>query len=340
MPLPLILGIGAAIAGVAGVVSGAAGISLTKDANDTMNRAKNKYNSAQRKIDEASKTATDKMDELGNLEVEIIASFQRFLDAFEKVKNRPEIEEIDTKAANIPKISLSELKDASIGASALASSLASAAVGTAGGFAAYGGILSAALTFGTATTGTAISTLSGAAATNAAMAFLGGGALTAAGGLGVAGGTALLADAATGVGLLVGGFALGLAGGAMSSKADEAYSQACDAEEKADKACGYLHELQDYTNKYIISLNKVNTPYLSLLERFEEIVNTKRDYNYFTASEKMLTENLVLLIGLLYSMCKVQLVLKSDNENDMNTVNKNGVDSAIQNADDALYDIA
>jgi hypothetical protein len=47
-------------------------------------------------------------------------------------------------------------------------------------------------TFGVASTGTAISTLSGAAATNAALAWLGGGALSA-GGAGVAGGQALLA---------------------------------------------------------------------------------------------------------------------------------------------------
>lgn len=49
-----------------------------------------------------------------------------------------------------------------------------------------------ATTFGTASTGAAISALGGAAATNAALAWLGGGAL-AAGGAGVAGGAALLA---------------------------------------------------------------------------------------------------------------------------------------------------
>jgi len=50
----------------------------------------------------------------------------------------------------------------------------------------------AATTFGTASTGTAISTLSGAAASNAALAWLGGGALAAGGG-GTAAGSALLA---------------------------------------------------------------------------------------------------------------------------------------------------
>ncbi|MFI8364285.1 hypothetical protein ACIGD1_29510 [Streptomyces sp. NPDC085612] len=59
-----------------------------------------------------------------------------------------------------------------------------------GGAAAYGAFTAAAM-FGTASTGAAISTLSGVAATNAALALLGGGTL-AAGGAGMAGGILLL----------------------------------------------------------------------------------------------------------------------------------------------------
>lgn len=70
-----------------------------------------------------------------------------------------------------------------------------------------------ATTFGVASTGTAISSLSGAAATNAALAWLGGGALAAGGG-GMAAGNALLALAGpvgwaiAGVGLLASGITL------------------------------------------------------------------------------------------------------------------------------------
>lgn len=63
-----------------------------------------------------------------------------------------------------------------------------------------------AVTFGTASTGTAISALSGAAATNAALAWLGGGALAAGGG-GMAAGNALLALAGP-VGWAIGGGAI------------------------------------------------------------------------------------------------------------------------------------
>ena len=78
------------------------------------------------------------------------------------------------------------------------------------GLAAFGPsvAMAVATTFGTASTGTAISALSGAAATNAALAWLGGGAVAAGGG-GTAAGSALLALAGP-VGWTIGGLALGL----------------------------------------------------------------------------------------------------------------------------------
>lgn len=76
------------------------------------------------------------------------------------------------------------------------------------GVAAFGptAALAVATTFGTASTGTAISALSGAAATNAALAWLGGGALAAGGG-GMVAGQTLLALAGP-IGWTIGGVAL------------------------------------------------------------------------------------------------------------------------------------
>jgi hypothetical protein len=68
----------------------------------------------------------------------------------------------------------------------------SAYVGAASGVTAVGVTTTAVGFFGTASTGTAIATLSGAAATKATLAAIGGGAL-AAGGLGIVGGVGVLA---------------------------------------------------------------------------------------------------------------------------------------------------
>lgn len=93
-------------------------------------------------------------------------------------------EEVRSKSQN-----WEQNQDSTIGANAGAAAgmAAGAAVGTMGPAAA----MAFATTFGTASTGAAISTLGGAAASNAALAWLGGGAI-AAGGSGVAGGTLIL----------------------------------------------------------------------------------------------------------------------------------------------------
>ena len=79
--------------------------------------------------------------------------------------------------------------------------------GAAAGAFAAASTLGGTAVLGTASTGTAIASLSGAAATNATLAFLGGGSL-AAGGLGVAGGTMVLGGLVAGPALAVFGLYL------------------------------------------------------------------------------------------------------------------------------------
>ena len=63
-----------------------------------------------------------------------------------------------------------------------------------------------------------------------------------------------------------------------------------------------------------------------------------RDWNTFSREEKVLTENTVLLVGLLYSMCKVKLVLQAENDGELNTINKEAVCASIKNAEIVLED--
>lgn len=120
--------------------------------------------------------------------------FLRFVQLAESISEAPEPErpgeeEIES-TGEIPAAIRIEAMSVGI-ANAIRGVAAGGAAGAAvGGAAAYGAFTAAAL-FGTASTGTAISTLSGVAATNATLALLGGGTL-AAGGAGMAGGTLLL----------------------------------------------------------------------------------------------------------------------------------------------------
>jgi len=99
------------------------------------------------------------------------------------------------------------------------------------GAGASAGIPGAVTALGAASTGTAISSLSGAAAQNATMAWLGGGSLAAGGG-GVALGTAALGVVTVGPTLLIGGLTLNSQGEKAMTKAKQFESQAAVAVEE------------------------------------------------------------------------------------------------------------
>lgn len=97
-----------------------------------------------------------------------------------------------------------------------------------------------ATTFGTASTGTAISALHGAVATKAALAWLGGGALAAGGG-GIAAGKALLALAGP-IGWSIAGVATGASALFITSKNKATAQEAMDQAKEITKAGAYLNE--------------------------------------------------------------------------------------------------
>ncbi|SCI86126.1 Phage-related minor tail protein [uncultured Clostridium sp.] len=334
MPLPLILGVGAVIAGTVGVGSGVYGAAKMKEANDTMKSADSRHKSNISKFESQSKTTSNDMDNLGKKELEILESFEAFTRVFEKIQGRPQFKTYSKEGVNIPEYDVEELKKVSIGAGLLLGGIGGAAVGTAGGFAAAGATTAAVMALGTASTGTAIASLSGVAATNATLAALGGGAIAAGGG-GMALGTTILGAATLGVGLLVGGVIFSVTGSSLSNKADEAWSQMKKAEKEINQICLYLKDLSKTALKFEKALSSVNKIYRNHLNTLTFIVETnkKTDWNDFTTEEKLLTENTALLVNLLFNMGKVKLVLASENENEYNKVNFEEVDKSIINAE-------
>lgn len=334
MPLPLILGIGAAIAAAGGVGTGIHGGVKMKEANDTMKSADTRHKNNIKRFEEQNVVTSKKMDKLGEKELKILKSFTDFSDVFEKIKNRPEFKPYKKDGVEIPEYNSEELKKVSVGAGVLLGGIGGSVVGTAGGFAAAGATTAAVMALGTASTGTAIATLSGVAATNATLAALGGGALAAGGG-GMALGTTLLGAATLGVGLLVGGVIFSVTGSSLSGKADEAWSQMKRAEKEIDKIVIYMIELSEISKEYRKTLKAVNKTYKRHFEQLITIVNVnkKTDWKEFTIEEKLITENCALLVGLLYNMCKVQLVLKSEDENKPNQINHKEIEKSLEDVD-------
>ena len=333
MPLPLILGAAAAVAGAAGIGSGIHGAKKMKDANDTMKSANSRHNQNIARFDKQNKVTTADMDSLGTLELEILKSFEDFSNVFEKIQNRPKFKEYQIDETTIPKYDAETFKKVFVGAGVLLGGLGGAAAGAAAGFAASGATTAAVMALGTASTGTAIASLSGAAAVNATLAALGGGAIAAGGG-GIALGTTVLGAASAGVAFLIGGIVFNITGSSLSKKADEAWIQMQKAEKEINQICSYLEELDQVSIRYRTTLEAVNTIYkkhLSWLQGLVEITN-KTNWDDFTSQERTATENTVLLVGLLYNMCKVKLVLQSESENTLNTINHEEINKSVANA--------
>ena len=151
------------------------------------------------------------------------------------------------------------------------------------GVAAFGptAAMSVAMTFGTASTGTAMASLSGAAATNAALAWLGGGAL-AAGGAGIAAGETFLALAGP-VGWVIGGvslagslIAINMSNKEIAKKTEESISTIKKEMERIKEidvqVLSWNEETKNLSNAIMNRLNHVKT-------------NRKLDYRTFSDSE-------------------------------------------------------
>ncbi len=337
MPIPFILGAGAAVAATVGVGSAVSGVKKMKDVNDRQNEIKEKHEKNIVRFEVKNEEATSVMDDLGEKELRILDSFDEFTALIEKIHNRPQFKSHHKDGIEIPQYNAEELNQVAVGAAALLGGLGGAAVGTAGGFAAAGVTTSAVMALGTASTGTAIASLSGAAATNATLAALGGGAIAAGGG-GMALGATILSATTLGAGILVGGLLFNGVASSLSDKADEAEEQMLKTEKEINKICKYLTELMTYARRFDSTLTKVNEIYSTYRWRLKRIIitNGKTDWNQFTEEEKLTVENAVLLVGLLYNMCKVQLVLKSDKKDQMNKVNTFAIDDIIHDTEYVL----
>ena len=132
-----------------------------------------------------------------------------------------------------------------------------------------------------------------------------------------------------------------ITGSSLSNKADEAWSQVKKAEGEIDKICLYLDDLFNSAEKFYSSLTKVNRIYIEHFEKLRTIVEVdgKTNWNMFTSEEQVITQNTALLVGVLFNMCKVKLVLVSENETDSNKVNSVAINKSIEDANKVLLNM-
>ena len=341
LAIPLLIKGAAVVAGAVGAGAAVKGAVDSKNANDTMKAAKNRNEQNLEEFQKTHDKTMAKMDELGEFEANIAKDFERFSNAFEQIQNRPEF---DSKklGIDVDKFNFEEIKASSVAAGVLLGAGAGGAGGVALGVAAAVGIKAAVFAFGTASTGTAIATLSGAAATKATLAAIGGGAIAAGGG-GVAAGTAILGAATLGVGLLIGGATFAFTGSKLKGKADEAYSAMLENEAEMNENKKYLVRLRKAAERLDSALDTTHKVYDRLVEQFISLVKREKDWNMYTSSEQLLVENNIRIVSVLHKMINTPILKTTETDSEGNptrtAVDDSAVDKVIHLSKTALNEI-
>ena len=215
MPIPLIPALIAGGVAIVAAIGGKKAYDAYKDrdeAEKVNKEAQSLYDNARAELDKERLSTQKSLEDLGKLKFEIYQNkVIPFQDIFSKIINLPKEIKINGEDKKfITKEELEKMKEVNLSLTeVVGGGITALGAGGLTGLAAYGGVA----TFGAASTGTAISTLSGAIATNATLAWFGGGALGV-GGLGIAGGVAVLGGIVAAPLLAIGGLML-------ASKAEE-----------------------------------------------------------------------------------------------------------------------
>jgi len=297
MPIPFILGGAALAAGAYGIKKGLDAKEKNDKAKYIIEKARNRFEKARELLEYETEQLRDKLNEYGEFKIEVFKEIiGNFLNLMKECANNAESEANIKKYLN--KDEIIELEQANIEAIEISNSLLK---GTASGALTAFGVYGTVGALASASTGTAIASLSGAAATNATLAWLGGGSL-AAGGFGIAGGTMVL-------GGLIAGPAIAVTGLTMDSKAEKNLTKAKEFEKKVDeKVEKMLYSIEEYgiIQKYIEESKEVIT---NLISRYNKILDNlleerenlyKQLYNEYLEKKNKasLFARLLMLIGM------------------------------------------
>lgn len=287
MAVPIILGAIAAGSALYGIYKGTSGAIDHSNATDINKDAASIVDAARKRVDTQRQATNDVLVDYGARKLRAFnVVIDDFIQTFGRLKHVELSRSIELDKLNLGDFSTQTLgglrqdyqalKDAGLGVGAGLSS------GAALAFGAYNGTMMLA----TASTGAAISSLSGVAATNATLAWLGGGSLAAGGG-GMALGTAVL-------GGIVAGPALAIFGHIMGNKGEEALNNARSNSEQAqsiateaNKAVTQLDAIGKVTSLANSTFSAVTACLRRSVRDLEQVIaNEGEDFGSFSSTSR------------------------------------------------------
>lgn len=102
-------------------------------------------------------------------------------------------------------------------------------------------------------------------------------------------------------------------------------------------------DLQRTAERYNATLLRMRSLYMRQLNKMRNIIESYNEkhvnWQNLLLEEQIIIENMVLIVGVLYNMCKVQLVRKS-NSSDQNIINKAEIGKAEDDANNVISQMA
>lgn len=259
MAIPLLFLVPAVASAAYGLYKGGKAVVDQMDASSVNDDAEGLISKATHMVDEQRKATNTVIEDYGSRKLRSFnGPIADFINTFGRLKNveianSPELEKL--KVGDFTTQTLVELRKEY---QLLMESGLGLGAGLSGGAALAFGAYSGTMMFATASTGTAISALSGVAATNATLAWLGGGSLAAGGG-GMALGTAVLGGIVAGPALAIFGHIVGNSAEAALANANNNLQQAKTHYAEGEKAVQQLQSIQQVTRLANTTFSKVTS---------------------------------------------------------------------------------
>jgi hypothetical protein len=314
MAVPIILGAIAAGSALYGVFKGVGGAVDQSKASELNQDASSMVDNANRRVDSLRKATNAVLEDYGSRKLRafdgIIADF---IKAFEQLRNVDAVHTPELDKLGLGDFSATTLEGLRNDYALLKSSGIGLGSGLGGGAALAFGAYNGTMLLATASTGTAISTLSGAAATNATLAWLGGGSLAAGGG-GMALGTMVLGGIVVGPALAIFGHIVGSKGEEALNKARSNMEQAKTIKNEADLMCTKLQAIQRVSGLANTTFSKVSTKLRHAVTELESAI-AEHGINYaeFPATAREVVMRSVKFAQLLKAMIDTPILDKDGN---------------------------
>lgn len=124
---------------------------------------------------------------------------------------------------------------------------------------------------------------------------------------------------ALGPGLLIGGIGLMIAGGHIKKKAIENNKQAKQLVKDVDAIVKQYDELTAAASMLEKHISAVYAQYEKHLTRMKKILSKKTRWSDMSDKEHTAIENTILLVGMLFKLCKIELIVKVKKAETINT---------------------